>query len=210
MLGDMEDPALREALDALYRARAAYWDQHRKWSTEPAVLDRLSVAWANLRRLVPNERVVPLDDVPPCDPGAPMPMVLSDGHTTWLTYHFAGDSDDRSLVTFEGVDSVLFGGPNDEALGGHRLADKGLRPYAFHEVLSSDWIAERERENSVHEFHQPGWHAWLRHFVFTFHDEAFECLARSYVVGATESTHPAALLTQQSGDSVRWTNPGLG
>lgn len=159
MMDDVEDPALREALDALHHACAAYRAQRPTWSIQPAVLDRLGAAWANVKSLVPDEFVISLEDVAPCDPGAPMPMVVSDGGTTWLTYHFTGDSDDRSLVTFRGVDSVLY--------------------------------------------------ARLRHFVFTFHDETFECIASSYVVSATESTHPAALLTQQRGDSVRWSNPGL-
>lgn len=209
MMCDVEVKALRQALDTLNDARAAYRAQQPTWRVESAVRDRLTAAWVALASLVPDELVISLEDVPPCDPGAPMPMVVSDGWTTWLTYHFAGHSDNRALVTFEGVDSVLFGGPNDEALSGHRLANNGLRPYAFQEVLRSSWIADRERENSVHERHEPGWHARLRHFVFTFHDETFECLAWSYAVGATESTHPAALLTQRPGKSVTWTNPGF-
>jgi hypothetical protein len=128
----------------------------------------------------PVETVIEIDDVPRGDTGAPMPIVLSDGHHTWVSYYIPGGGDARAILRFDLVDSVLFGGPNDEALQGHRLHGRGLSAYTFHEVIKSDWVTARERENSVHSAHRSGWHALLRHFVFTFHDETFECLARHY------------------------------
>jgi hypothetical protein len=129
------------------------------------------------------------------DPGAPLPHVLADGHSVFVLFYVRARSrvrdgitvavaDPRStdepvgLIEFTGVHSVLFGGPNDEALHGHPLHGRGLEPYAIHEVYGSHWISEAERINSVHPYHQPGWHGTLRHFLITFHDETLECLAR--------------------------------
>lgn len=74
---------------------------------------------------------------------------------------------------------------NDGAITGHPLWENGLAPYAFHEVAASRWIATRERENSVHPRHQPGDFARLRHFIFTFHDETFECLADHFALDSS-------------------------
>lgn len=75
MMDDVEDQALREALDALHHARAVYRDQLPMWSMEPAVLDRLTAAWVDLKSLVPDQLVISLDEVPPCDP---------ERHCRWL------------------------------------------------------------------------------------------------------------------------------
>lgn len=45
----------------------------------------------------------------------------------------------------------------------------------------------------VHEYHRDGWHARLRHFIYTFHDETFECIAADFVVDDHDSATPAAL-----------------
>jgi len=36
---------------------------------------------------------------------------------------------------------VKFGGPNDEALGGHPLYERGLGRYGVYEVFNSSWPA---------------------------------------------------------------------
>jgi hypothetical protein len=47
-------------------------------------------------------------------------------------------------------------------------------------VVNSEWITAQERINSVHRRHRGGWHERLTHYVFSFHDETFECLAEGY------------------------------
>lgn len=68
-----------------------------------------------------------------------------------------------------------FGYPNDEALSGHPLWGHGLGFYGIHEVLDSSWVARYEAQNRVpfpDFIPQP-----KRHFIITFRDETFECLA---------------------------------
>lgn len=177
---------LESALVELAAVRAAY-DEAKgfAWGATSEVASRLVAAADHVVRVAEGPRAVELTDVPQCDSGAPMPQVLGDGHTVWLSYFLGGNgfSTDRAVLRFSGVDSVSFGGPNEEALHGHPLWGKGLTFYSFHEVIGSLWVATRERENSVHEHHRRVRFARLRHFVFTFHDETFECLADGYGVG---------------------------
>ena len=86
------------------------------------------------------------------------------------------DLGDEHVVVLDGVHSVMFGSPNDEALHGHPLADRGLGAYAAHEVVSSSWIRGLERMNRAHSVHSAAACARLRHFILTFHDSTFECV----------------------------------
>ncbi|MEZ5977698.1 MAG: hypothetical protein R3F34_05710 [Planctomycetota bacterium] len=141
--------------------------------------------------------VVSSDALPAPDFGAPLPHVVADGYRTCVVYvehvpdpswdgtyaRVVGpDSEDENLVvaTFEGCLSVLFGMPNDEALAGHPLATRGLCPCGVFEIRESSWIRELDNRNAVHSRHRRGlWCTTFRHFVVTFHDSTFECVART-------------------------------
>jgi hypothetical protein len=130
--------------------------------------------------------------------GAPEPQLLANGHGAYLLFSLADrdpdpdatrvrivdpavdESEPLGVVAFHGVREVKLGGPNDEAIEGHRLHGKGLHVYAAHQVVNSRWIAEAERVNSVHSNHRAGWHDRLNHYVFCFHDETFECIAQGF------------------------------
>jgi len=140
-----------------------------------------------------QDRVIELKDVPQSDVGAPQPLVLSDERVTLLAYAVQREPypfDDRvlreadhlfveeaALVELRSCRSFMFGGPNDEAFAGHPLADRGLSPYGAFEIENSSWIRQLEKMNSVHSQHQGGWLLTLKHFIFTFHDSTFECVA---------------------------------
>jgi hypothetical protein len=155
------------------------------------------------------------------DPGAPMPHILANGDTVFVLFYLrpavSGDGDTAigtgrhssehrpiALVEFIGVHAVLFGGPNDEALSGHRLYGRGLEYYAIHEIRSSSWITEAQGVNSVHPHHQDGWHEWLRHFVITFHDETLECLARDVRTEVSAYSFPEAIRATANRMLDRW------
>jgi hypothetical protein len=70
-----------------------------------------------------------------------------------------------------------------EAFAGHPLADRGLTPYGVFEIRESSWVRKLERMNAVHRYHDK--HRFMRdkkHFVFSFHDTTFECVAESFTV----------------------------
>lgn len=98
-----------------------------------------------------------------------------------------------AAIEFKHCRRTLFGGPNDEAIPEHRLFDKGLADcgYGICEVLNSAWAKEvmgqarksakriwGDRFEKAYEKHN-----WsIRHFIVTFHDSTFECLADDFAV----------------------------
>ncbi|QIK66736.1 hypothetical protein G7072_10650 [Nocardioides sp. HDW12B] len=153
----------------------------------------------------------PLDLEVTWDAGAPLPHVLSNGFKAVLvcraamadpdwdgTYAAGVSSSDQTPTgmlefTFSGCHSVKIGGPNDEALSGHPLFTRGLDGCGPHLVHNSEWIAEQEAINSVHEYHQGGWHERMNHYFFVFHDEVFEALAKSVDVRSHRATMAESL-----------------
>jgi hypothetical protein len=143
------------------------------------------------------------------DYGAPQPHLVSNGSKAVLVCHAAfvdpnwdgtyttvvspSDPTPTDLLefTFMGCHAVKFGGPNDEVR--HPLEESGLEGYEAHLIHNSQWIAEEEAINSVHPFHQGGWHERLNHYFFVFHDDMFEALADSGLV-ACDALRPGVRL----------------
>lgn len=79
------------------------------------------------------------------------------------------------VVEVNGCLVSQFGYPNDEALEGHPLAGTGLGLYGIYEALDSSWVARLDAQNRI-SFPNSALPP-KRHFIITFHDETFECLA---------------------------------
>ncbi len=145
-----------------------------------------------------RDRVQELTDVPQSDVGAPLPVVLANEHCVLLAYlvsepdlnwdgtyvnEVLPDTDGAvAFVKFTRPSVHMFGPPNDEAFSGHPLARRGLQPYSAFEVHNSSWLKMRIKMNRVHHRHSDSLFTGLRHFIFTFHDSTFECLARAFTV----------------------------
>lgn len=145
------------------------------------------------------DAVVELTNVPQSSVGAPCPMILAGEHHLHLAYYLENEPEgwngstvrivDESssdepcaLVEFKGTYAHMFGPPNDEAFDGHPLAARGLDPYGAFEVTRSSWLRRLERMNSVHPYHKPEHFSRYRHFIFSFHDTTFECIANSFEI----------------------------
>jgi hypothetical protein len=129
--------------------------------------------------------------------GAPLPVVLSDDVQLILCYgsqrraislgtsiQLVGkdtEFDAVAVATFELYKIYQFGGPNEESLSGHPLYGYGLAPGTArtYRVKFSPWIRQLERMNSVHPNHAALNFDELTHYIFTFEDRTFECVARS-------------------------------
>ena len=62
------------------------------------------------------------------------------------------------------------------------MADRGLEPYAVNIIKNSRWIAEQEKINAYHlGYNREHWREY-KHYLFAFHDEVFECIAKGYDV----------------------------
>jgi hypothetical protein len=142
-----------------------------------------------------------LDVLPKSDTGSPLPVVVSDERTTLVAYLMwepveawdgltmasrpAGpglEDEPFAIVRFVRELAHMFGPPNDEAFSGHPLASRGLEPYGVFEVLNSSWIRALEKMNRVHRDHRPDRYHALRHFILSFHDSTFECVAQGVEV----------------------------
>jgi hypothetical protein len=133
-----------------------------------------------------SDKVVGLPDLPQSSVGAPNPVVLAGEHHLTVAYLVQHSDGDVAVVRFTRPCASMFGPPNDEAFSGHPLARRGLEPYGAFEIVDSSWIRGLERMNSVHPRHRPERFSEYRHFILSFHDRTFECIAAGYeVVQAT-------------------------
>ncbi len=127
------------------------------------------------------DEVVALEGAPAPDAGAPEPRVEADEREARVTY-YDREGGGRIAITFTGLYALSFGPPNDEAFEAHPLADRGLTPYGAFEVERSSWVRELAEANRVHPDHDASAFGQLRHFVLTFHDSTFECVASGVAV----------------------------
>jgi hypothetical protein len=98
-----------------------------------------------------------------------------------------------AIIEFHSCASVRFGAPNDEAVHGHPLWEKGLELYAAHEVHNSPWLEEHIRINAVHPQHSEEPWRRLHHYMLLFHDEMLECLALGFTARLARTNLAAAM-----------------
>jgi hypothetical protein len=144
-----------------------------------------------------KDRVVSITDIPQSSVGSPIPIVLTDEFVTVVAFYLQNtpegwdgtwvrvvsadtEGEPVALVRFSLCYAFMFGPPNDEAFAGHPLASRGLEPYGAFLIENSSWIRQLERMNSVHPSHNPERYETLKHYILTFHDSTFECVADTY------------------------------
>jgi hypothetical protein len=128
----------------------------------------------------PDVEVRELSDLPVQDVGAPEPVIFAVDGWTGLGYYTWHDKRDQWAIVGFGTTAMSMGMPNDEALNGHPLYERGMHAYGNYEITNSPWIAALEQANRVHSRHAPAGYASLRHVIMTFHDDFFEVLTRGY------------------------------
>lgn len=147
-----------------------------------------------------NDSVVLLEGLPQPDVGAPVPALVADEGRVELAFvaRPAQPSDEESIAVAKFVRPYahMFGPPNDEAFEGHPLAERGLQPYGCFRVENSSWVRRLERMNAVHPHHRAEGFAELTHYVFSFHDSTFECVAADVEITVHPADGPLALSIQ--------------
>ena len=99
------------------------------------------------------------------DFGAPLPTILQWEHEAHVFFVLRGDGDVGTIV-FGGCMASTFGPPGED---GHALEGCGWEAYTPLRVVNSPWPGRL--------FTQPD---GLFHYVLSFHDRTFECLAYSF------------------------------
>lgn len=132
-----------------------------------------------------EDQVVLLDSVPQPAADAADPFIVSSARRVILSYPIAEadfdrfgpfDPDDDPFCTVLFPDAVFhrLGPPGDADLEVHPLAAQGLTPYSVHEVTNSSLVAEISAVGTSATAQ--------RHFVITFGESTFECVASDYTV----------------------------
>ena len=140
--------------------------------------------------------------------GSPCPSLLMDGAHLYVTYHMQEEPSDFELeaiglVKFSGVYFHKLGAPNEEAFHGHPLYKNGLRPFGTFVVEDSSWVKECMVRNRVHPDHSDDHFKSLKHYVWSFHDETLEVIAKSYQFRLTQGS-PNSVLLQQMNGAFQW------
>lgn len=113
------------------------------------------------------EKVVAIP-VPVPDVEGPLPIVLAKDGTLVLSYvAWLGRGHAHVLVTFHHCFAHRFGPPGRKELAAHPLAARGLKADGAWEVKNSSWARDA--------FGGRG-----KHYVFTFKDALFECVAEGF------------------------------
>ncbi|WP_025596759.1 hypothetical protein [Burkholderia sp. WSM2230] len=132
-----------------------------------------------------EDQVLLLESVPHPAADAAEPFIVASDRRVILAYPIA-ESDFERFGPFDPDDdpfcAVLFpdavfhrlGPPGERDLEIHPLASQGLAAYSAHEVIHSSLVDELSAVSSP----QPG----RRHFVVTFLESTFECVASDYTV----------------------------
>jgi hypothetical protein len=111
----------------------------------------------------------------------PQPAVVAEpqicANDSSLAIRYRTSEETIAVIRFSLWNYVIYGAPNDEALGGHPLSKHGLKFYTVHEIEDSSLIQTLERQNSVHPRHDRELYLKdKRHYIFTFQDSTLECV----------------------------------
>ena len=135
------------------------------------------------------------------DCGAPMPTTFSSEGKLFLCFfadpqidlkipveRVIGTDEEVYVLSFNNCIYHRLGSPNDESLKGHRYYKLGLRSYSFYELRQSDLIHQLMSIDSVHpKYNVNSWKNY-KHYIITFHDEMFECVAANFEISKEESS----------------------
>jgi hypothetical protein len=140
-----------------------------------------------------RDTVTELADLPKSCAGGPIPLVLADEAILLLSYFMPsgvmGEHHQKisvAVVQFHHSLMHLLGPPNDEAIQGHPLWRRGLDSYGAYQVRDSSLLRRVAAMNYVHPRNNLEAFDRFHHYIITFHDSTFECLAESYTFSVHE------------------------
>jgi hypothetical protein len=123
------------------------------------------------------------------------PVLLQTDHVAILTFSAVREKSDGmrddagyGVLEFASCSLTKFGYPNDEALPGHPLYKRGLSECGVFEVRNSAWVRLMTEQNRV-AFPRTAESSEC-HFIVTFHDSTFECIARGVRAWLSSKPYP--------------------
>jgi len=132
----------------------------------------------------------------PINMGAPAPKIVCDDTNLILLFYVdvfnlpkttdniternSFNDSGIAVLKFKNTHIHKFGTPNDDVIIGHPYYDLGLKPYSIFSFDDSDWIKEIKRIQAKHPYFNEQNFDDLMHYIITFKDNTFECIAKGY------------------------------
>jgi hypothetical protein len=139
-----------------------------------------------------------IDTKYPINMGAPAPKIICDDNNLTLLFYvdlfdLSKTTDkikERDIFNDSGVATLTFkffriykfGVPNDDLIIAHPYYKLGLKPYSFYLVEDSDWIKDIKRIEKHHPYFNEKKYNDLNHYIITFKDNTFECIAKGFSI----------------------------
>lgn len=114
--------------------------------------------------------------------GAPEPILIANGNFLSLSFYIESDDEKTCTLLFRNYNYFRLGMPGNETLYGHPYKNLGLESHSFFELRDSDLIKNLRNISSVHPRHNPNNWLDMKHFILTFHDNMFECVAQDFEI----------------------------
>lgn len=144
--------------------------------------------------------------------GATMPAIISTDTELFVTFHVgrlngldSAQYDLNFTISFNGCIKYTFGSPGNETIEGHPYSRLGMSSYSFYELRNSDLIKSLQEIDNIHPNANHGKWKSYKHYILTFHDNMFECVAKSFEVQNSSVRERA--LTAVKALSSRHQNP---
>lgn len=129
------------------------------------------------------------------DYGSPSPLIISNDSDLFLAFYANEESEisepqERNPIYDTGIFALkfkaylkyIFGIPGNETIEGHPYSKLGMTSFSFYELKNSNLIKELQDIQKVHPYYDPEkWKAY-KHYILTFHDNMFECVAENFEV----------------------------
>ncbi|MDQ6479990.1 hypothetical protein [Dyadobacter sp. LHD-138] len=139
--------------------------------------------------------LIELKDFFEMDFGAPLPMIVSTDTELFITFY--SDQEIKSfypnalnpvystgvvVLKFKHYLKYTFGIPGNETIEGHPYFKLGMKLFKFYELTNSDLVAHLEKIEKSHQYYNPNKWKDYKHYILTFHDNMFECVAKKFKV----------------------------
>ncbi len=133
-----------------------------------------------------TERVVPWIAGVRWEPNAPAAVLIAtDAGLAALALrpHPADTDHNCVVVVWSGTQEAVMGAPNDEALPGHRLYERGLAELTWAGIVEhSERIARLEQASRIHPRHDAARFSRLHHYILPLKEDVVEVIAETVTV----------------------------
>jgi hypothetical protein len=129
------------------------------------------------------------------DCGSPSPTILSNDNELFIAFYADKKGNffeptERNTIYDTGIFALKFkrylkysfGLPGNESLDGHPYKKLGIKSYSFYELEDSDLIKELQNIEKVHPYYDSAKWKMYKHYIITFHDNMFECVAQGFEI----------------------------